>query len=200
MSGMISYILSAFCLVVSIVGFDSAKETWVVKGSSQLKVDGKTTISSFTCSIDDLNSLDTLIYDKRNGHHGKVLVSGKMQVNVHYFDCQNTMMTKDLQKTLKADLFPYMTIRFISFDKDPGSLKKNEVIKGQVEIELAGTKKRMDVHYMVNKISTTRKVLTGTREILFTDFNLKPPSKLGGTIRVRDELQVEFEVEMVRVN
>ncbi len=179
----------------------STEEAWLIQSQSSLKVEGKTNINSFTCVIRSYGKSDTLIY--KSGGAGllrQIQLAGSMQIQIHNFDCYHKVMTKDLQKTLKADDHPVMHIRFISFSKNPSTIKSFEKISGNVEIELAGVKKYFEVQYTIYAKEQGKMELTGVRQILFSDFNLKPPSKLGGTIKVRNELDVEFVLHLTKLS
>ena len=173
-------------------------ETWVIESKSKLKVDGKTNVNSFTCEINGYGRIDTLVYNLRS-HTGNISVTGNMNVDVHSFDCHRKAMTKDLLKTLKADQHPHMKIKFISFSQRPIDLKPNEKMTGKVEIELAGVKRQFEVQYQLNRSKSQSLELLGTRQLHFSDFDLKPPSKLGGTIKVKNELEVEFILHLTRL-
>ena len=175
-------------------------ETWVIKSSSSLKVDGKTNINSFSCVISTYGKTDTMSYQKKNHPLNLCTASGYLKINVNNFDCHHKVMTKDLQKTLKSEEFPYMHIRFLTFSKSPAEASLAEKVSGNVEIELAGIKRTFEVHYQVKKNHDTQMQLKGTRAVLFSDFNLKPPSKLGGAIKVKNELDVEFNLHLNKLD
>ena len=78
----------------------------------------------------------------------------------------------------------------------PSSPISNSLTTGDVEIELAGVKRTFQVQYAIHKTNHQNIELIGTRGVNFSDFNLKPPSKLGGTIKVKNELQVEFKLQL----
>jgi hypothetical protein len=103
-------------------------------------------------------------------------------------------MTGDLRKTLKAKEFPKLGIYFLSMDGYPDS--KGDVTKGLVVIALAGVSKRFEVDYQVVSAGNGEINLLGTRHVLFSDFNLTPPRKLGGMIKANNELKVVFNLRM----
>lgn len=119
-----------------------------------------------------------------------------MNLDVRGFDCHNSMMTKDLRKTLKAKEFPRMVIRFISLSQYPENRSKPYPISGIVNIELAGVSKKFDVAYMVLPSGKNMMVLKGVRELKFSDFNIVPPRKIGGMIKTNDKLVAEFNLTL----
>ena len=164
---------------------------WVVIQSSSLSVNGSTNINKFACVIPAYGRTDTLTVSKSKKNEG-VTFSGSIGLNISSFDCHISAMTKQLQKTLKEKQFPVLHIRFISLSKLPDLTTGPEAIKGLVEIEIAGVSKRFEISYRINLDEQKTIHLLGSRVINFSDFNLIPPKKLGGMIKTKDELSVEF--------
>jgi len=109
-------------------------------------------------------------------------------------------MTKQLRKTLNEQKFPALRIKFLSLNKIPVLTTNLQSITGLVEIEIAGVGKRFEVNYQITKNDQKNILLLGTREINFSDFNLVPPRKLGGMIKTKDQLSVNFRLNMISMN
>ena len=89
-----------------------------------------------------------------------------------------------------------MKIQFLSLNKYPEMKGQQEVINGQVKIELSGVTKSYEVNYKFYVDDKKMLQLVGDRKVNFSDFNLTPPRKLGGIIRVNDILNVEFNLKI----
>lgn len=166
----------------------STHEVWMVRSSSSLLVHGATNINEFTCSVTSYGRTDTLIYHTNQYKQNKYKVNSVLNVPVSQFDCQNRIMTKDLQKTMKMEKYPHVVIDIRYLSDLPTSAQK--VIEGHVDIMIAGVKK----HFIIPFVPTKKQniiQLKGKKQVRFSDFNLIPPSKLGGSIRVKNELDVE---------
>ena len=105
------------------------------------------------------------------------------------------MMTSDLCKTLRSKEFPMMKIQFVSLNKFPDINNPKETVTGQVNIGLAGMTRFFTVNYSIYKEGNILHLI-GRQQVLFSDFKLVPPRKLGGMIRTKEELQVEFHLTM----
>lgn len=162
---------------------------WVITKGCSLKVGGSTTINKFNCVIPEYARPDTLTFYKGAS---SIIFSGCIKLDVNNFDCHNSIMTKDLRETLKAKEFPNLSIHFLSLSKYPIDGKNNEIIKGAVNIELAGVTKRYEVDYKFNKCGKDLVRMVGIRQVNFSDFNIVPPRKIGGLIQTHNELNVEF--------
>jgi hypothetical protein len=167
---------------------------WVVSANSSLSVNGSTNINKFSCVIPDYGRIDTITLDKSAAE--KIVLSGSIDLNVNSFDCHNSGMTKQLQKTLNQKQFPLLRIRFLSLDKFPVLTEKPKLITGMVAIEIAGVSKRFQINYQISRHAENGIELVGLREINFSDFNLIPPTKLGGMIKTKDQLMVVFNLNM----
>lgn len=165
---------------------------WVIEKSSSLRVEGRSNINSFTCSIKEYADRDTLIC--YNDPSRSISFSGEMHMNIQSFDCESSMITRDMRKTLKADEYPKMTIRFISLQNMPQLQKKTELIKGWVEVELAGVVKRFELSYSFLQSGSGYLQMNGGRSFQFSDFNLLPPRKFAGLIRIKNDFEVNFQL------
>lgn len=187
---LLVFFLTSFKLI------DPAKDRtskWAITESSTLIVNGSTNINKFSCTIAKYPSTDTVSVSANKASN--LTLTGKIHIEVKYFNCTNSMMTKELRKTLKENEFPFLHISFLSLQEMRGASQKSSTIKGDVAIEIAGKTKHFDITYHLNKSKNTM-TLTGNQLINFSDFNLLPPKKLGKLIRVKDELKVALCLKM----
>ncbi|KAA3435936.1 YceI family protein [Rufibacter hautae] len=169
---------------------------WAVSGSSSLQVNGSTNLSKFACGISSYDRLDTLGLT-RNG--SAMALTGSLQLNLQHFDCHNPVMTRDLRKTLKAGQYPMLCITFLSLNKLPTLSQKPAHITGLVDIDLAGTRKRVEVRYQIWVDAQNEIHLVGLREVTFSDFNLTPPSKFKGMVQTHQKLMISFRLQLKEV-
>ncbi|RZK76701.1 MAG: YceI family protein [Pedobacter sp.] len=162
---------------------------WALSKECSLKVNGRTNVNKFSCIIPEYIRPDTLCFmvDKVND---EIKVSGQMVLNVKNFDCHNIIMTKDLRRTLKAEQFPKVVVRFVSLKRYPGTGIRG--VTGVVMISLAGVTKQFEVNYLVTSDDNKGITLIGTKQVSFSDFKIVPPRKLGRMIKTNDTLEVEF--------
>ena len=168
---------------------------WIVDKTSTLSVTGKSNINTFTCEIAGYSGNDTLTIIS-DGSGGSVKLNGGLHVTVSQFNCHNKMITGDLRKTLKAKDHPFLKVRFLSLERAPMLNQNAEVIKGWVEVELAGVKKVMQIPFEFGRNSTTITTMTGEKIFCFTDFQLSPPTKMAGTVKIKDEFTVDFRLKL----
>ena len=181
------------------ITYRNASVKWVLNKDCSLKVNGSTNVNKFSCVIPNYPKADTLTFNSTNLSE-LVKITGIMMLDLRAFDCHNPIMTKDLRKTLKADRFPNLIIKFISLSKYPEPSEKAHLLKGAVTISIAGVTKKFEIDYKCLPIGENTITLIGSKQITFSDFNLIPPRKLGGMIQTNDTLAVEFILKMTQLN
>ncbi len=192
------YILLVMPLILSFTGFSMKNHTdtkrWVVSQSSSLSVNGSTNINTFSCVIPAYDKTDTITIKSKT--EKGVVLSGSIELSISSFDCHNSGMTKQLQKTLKEKQFPALHIRFLTLSSLPVITQKPEPVTGMVDIEIAGVNKQFEINYQISQDDENVIHLLGSRDLNFTDFKLIPPRNLGGMIKTKDQLTVAFHLKM----
>jgi len=168
---------------------------WVIIENSSLIVNGLTNVNKFSCVILPNTHADTIIVAKNSS--GTSMLKGAIHIKINKFDCSNSVMTRELKRTLKEIEFPYLHIRFLSL-KITNNNTQTKIIKGEVEIELAGKAKCFQVEYQLST-PKNQMILSGKQSINFSDFNLQPPTKMGRLIKAKDKLQVALYLKMEQI-
>jgi hypothetical protein len=166
---------------------------WVVEKNSTLRIEGSSNISDFTCDINQYLNRDTLIYTRDAKSRILLFQRSSLTIDVSQFDCHHKYITADLRKILRSEEHPNLKIHFVSME-DFEALHKTEQVKGVVDIELAGIRKRMEIIYTCIPKGERNMELNGSRNMYFSDFNLSPPRKLAGLIRINQQITVNFKL------
>jgi hypothetical protein len=165
---------------------------WVVLKNSTLQVAGKSNVNSFTCSIIQHDEKDTIQLQPNSNK--TVTLNGDLVMDVLSFDCNSSIINKDLQKTLKSETYPRLKVRFLSLQTMPLLQSKAEEISGILEVELAGVIKRFEMIYVISRGNNNCIQMTGNRNFTFSDFKLTPPQKFAGLIKIKDDFNVNFQL------
>lgn len=166
---------------------------WVVESGSQLNIEGSSNVNQFTCQVMQYLQSDTLRWIRDDRAKKLRFQNSVVNIDVSQFDCHHKYITSDLRKTLKSNKYPYLRIHFLSMD-DLTWIQEGQVVNGQLTIELAGVTKRFDMQYKVIHDQGGRFRLCGSKQMRFADFNLVPPTKLAGMIKINEEIKVNFEL------
>ncbi|MCW3089323.1 MAG: hypothetical protein JWP81_392 [Ferruginibacter sp.] len=187
----------AFTPQSSLLG-DGPKKTkiikWAVQKTSTIGIQGSTNVNDFGCEINGYYQQDTIFCSEESAANKMVTLNGALQVDILKFDCHNKMLTGDLRKTLKANEYPKLVIRFLSLERAPLIQNNKDFLKGWVEVELAGSRRKFEVCYSFIKTGASSIRLNGKRAFSFSDFKLTPPKKFMGMVKVNDKFNVDFNL------
>lgn len=145
---------------------------------NKIEIKGKTNINTFTC-VNEAFADNNTKFTINNGH------LPYLQLEVDDFDCKHKPMTKDFRKTLRADLYPNLEIKFLKISKT-----HNGQI-AQVQVEMMKKTKIYQISF-----TTEHNKLVGRKQVAFSDFGIAPPKKMGGTIVVKDTLDLLFSLAL----
>ena len=189
-------LISGIILALAASSF-SEKGVWIIDAESQLTIQGSTNVNDFTCKINYCTGTDTLQYIESPSTRQLRFTKSRMTVPIRSFDCGAKPISKDFWKTLKSDTYPSLEINFISLQNV--FFKDNEEITGVVDITLAGVTTRYTVCYKVTSKDNGEILLKGEHAVNFSDFNLEAPKKLKGLIKVKEVLNVQFNLVLREV-
>lgn len=175
-------------------------EEWLVKGDSSLYIHGKTNVNAFTCGIPGFNKTNYLSYNSAGKEKVSFQQSCEIVINVDGFKCENSMMTRDLLKTLNANAHPTMNIKFKTISLPLSTVCSGQIISSRAAIDLAGKTSIYSIDLKVSNVDQNNLTLKGSRQICFSDFDLIPPSKMGGLVKVNDFIEVNFTFNLSRMN
>ena len=190
--------LSLFCILFWVLtGFkpshDSLVQRLIVLPSSTLYIDGTTNVSKFECKIEKYIGTDTLMMTIVDGKKA-VFQQGILRLAAASFDCGPKLITRDFQKTLKTDQFPHIVIEFVSFERPPDMDAARDSFIGIMKITLANATVTCEIRCNTIRDDKKQLHLLGGRNFNFSDFGLKPPVKMAGAVKVRDQLAVNFHL------
>lgn len=171
----------------------SILKRWAVDSNSSLNIEGRSNVSAFYCEVTKYLEADTLQYVNNETTRQFVFTNSSLSVDINDFDCHQRIITSDFRKTLKADQNRFLKIHFISVDAFD-VCNHNQVVKGKVEILLAGHIKCTTIDFKINATSTGLIQMNGSKNMLFSEFNVAPPRKLAGIIRIKEEIKVNFQL------
>lgn len=164
---------------------------WAVERNSTLAIDGSSNINQFTCDVREYLRQDTLRAVSETGRPRYLFTSNsKLSLDIRRFDCHHKYITADFRRMLKSDEHPCIVIHFINLDE----FRNGAEVRGQVMVELAGKRKVMDISYKCSQSGPDQTRLQGGKVMRFSDFELVPPRKIGGLIRINEEIRVNFDL------
>lgn len=167
--------------------------------SSEFDLYGKTNINTFHCRLIQDYSADQIKVESYRDSLQIVFDGLTFTYRVENFDCGIGAMNRDLQNTLKSKYYPNLklTVKEIILDPENTEIEELEV-SANVVITIAGVKREVFlekgkiINYDDDQLS-----FFGEKALKMTDFEIDPPSKMLGAIKVRDELNIAFHIKMI---
>ncbi len=170
-------------------------QIWTVKSASNIYINGATNLNKFVCGINDYGKESHLKFSTMRSRDGFYKVNGHIVVPINNFNCGHKIMTKDFQRTLKSPKYPDMIINFKKATHLPD--EKPQCIVVGLEIHLAECVKYLSIDFQPIKRNPDL-LWNGVAHLKFSDFDLEPPSKFGVSIKVKNELAVEINLNLSR--
>lgn len=162
---------------------------------SRVWLEGSSTVRDFRCEAAKLEgsvgTADALTNLTVGGLQAMVR-SAEVTIPVAGLDCGNGTMNGHLRKALKAGHHPL--IRFQMADHRVTAKNGEGIVTVTGELDIAGTEKTVTLDAVATRDASGNLRVRGSKEILMTEFGVKPPTLLMGAAKVRDRVMVQFDV------
>lgn len=161
-------------------------QEYLVVMEKTVLIKGKTSFGRFSCSYQNNQEQDTVSFSKVS--HTESLMD--LSIPVALFDCGNRMLERDFGKTLKHEKFPSIEVRLNDFKRI------GQHYFGDIWIKLTGKEMKMEHIPFILHEGEEGMFLYSEIAISLDYFDLNPPKKLFGLIKVQDELMIELSLKM----
>ena len=166
-----------------------------VQPESRLWVAGTSTVRAFQCQA---GAFDAKVESSGADAVAAVLAGEKavstveVTVPAEKLDCRNGTMNEHMRKAIKAKEFPTVVFRATSYDLARTSESVGVTLNGS--LTLGGVEKAITVQAQAKPGADGALIVAGTRQVRMSEFGLKPPTLMLGTMRVDEKITVGFEV------
>ncbi|HEY9117095.1 MAG TPA: hypothetical protein VIN11_04665 [Roseivirga sp.] len=163
-----------------------AQDFQVVTGKSVI-IDGVTSFGRFACDYETVDEADTIRF-----RAGLVRETPVMDINlpVDQFGCGNKMLNRDFNKTLQSEEYPYIHVLVEQFFRD------GESYYSSLRLKLVGKELYMEKLPFVLLEDESGKFLKAEFALNLNYFDLTPPKKFLGLLKVHEELNIRLELEL----
>jgi len=151
---------------------------------SKLWIEGTSTVRSFSCSA---TKIDVDVLAEPDAAAPEIVQSASLVVPVASLDCKNATMNGHMRKALQAEKNPQISWKLTSYRVE-GS---NVVLVGKLEI--AGKENPIEIRGTGTAVNGTIKV-KGSKQFKMSEFGVKPPSLMLGTMKVGDLITVSYDL------
>jgi polyisoprenoid-binding protein YceI len=164
-------------------------------GADVVWVTGSTNFNTFRCQATDVAvstqaALEEVTRTRTDGL--PAVQSGALAIPVKSLDCGNPKMNRDLRNTLAADINPVITFRLGEYVILNGTEPRKVKMDGALRI--GNREQIVSVTGFVRRDANGILRLRGERAINVRTFDISPPRRFGGIMRVRDVVTVHFDV------
>lgn len=162
---------------------------------SKLWIEGTSTVRSFKCSATALEGTVSYTAELAGGFEqvARSVDAVELSVPAMQLDCKNDKMNSHMRKALKVEENPVIRYRLTSQEIAAGASGELSVtLKGL--LTLAGQEKEITMVAGAVQEADGRYRVTGSTELRMTEFGIKPPSLMLGTMKVHDKVVVKYDI------
>jgi polyisoprenoid-binding protein YceI len=192
--GMVVFALAAPVLGLAQGALSAALR---VQPESKVWVEGTSTVRSFTCEAKQFKAA----IETGSGEPVAAVVAGEkavssvsVEIPVATLDCGNGQMNDHMRKALNATRAPVIRYQLTSYDLVKGSA--GVAVKLHGKLDMGGTEKPIVMEAQATQGPNGTLQVTGAHAILLSEFGLKAPSLMMGTMKVGDRVMVKYDLAL----
>ena len=183
------------CLVPAVVAWKRADSALALQPGSRVWVEGTSTVRAFKCAA---QTLDAQVATTGAGAVSAALAGTKsvlgaeLQIPAAKLDCNNGTMNGHMLKALKASEHPTIVFKVVSYEVGKADGATRGTTTG--ELTLGGVKKTITVSGNVTEQPGGILRIVGTHQLRMTEYGLKPPTLMMGTMKVNELVTIGFDL------
>lgn len=154
-------------------------------------IEGTSTVRKFTCQTSTFEATPSPAPSPTTPIE-KAVQTVEVRVPVKALSCGNGTMEEHLRKALKAEQNPDIRFELKSYTVGEKTAAGTQV-KAQGTMTIAGTSRAVEMDGLVTPTPTGLRV-QGAVPIRMTEYGVKPPSLMLGTLKVGDGVTVHYDV------
>ena len=189
MRSIIRNVITVGALAVVAVATGAARtttpDTMTLSKESRLWLEGTSTVRSFKCTA---GKLDVVVASEPSASPSKLVQSASLVVPVSSLDCANKTMNEHMMKALKAADNPQISWKLNSY-----SVTGTTVVMSGL-LTIAGKQNPIEITGSGSTDANGTIRMTGSKELKMSEYGVKPPSLMLGTMKVRDPVKVSFDL------
>jgi polyisoprenoid-binding protein YceI len=189
--------LALTAALLTIAGSTQAQSVRLAVGpDSKLWVEGGSNLHGWSCKA---SSMDAAIdvdeaFLKSSTVAPTLLKKVTVKVPVRSLKCGHGGMDNNLYKALKADDSAEISYILATFDVVEGAKADSFTVKTVGALTIAGTEKSVNMDVSATRLPDGSVKADGELPLLMTDFGVKPPTALLGTLRTDNKVTVKFSL------
>lgn len=176
-------------------GADAAPGSGVTVTTGVLSINGTSTMHPYTVSTKTLKVVRGIAAagDLTALLQPDALREFELQIPVNTFTSDKDGLIKQMSKALKADKHPLITFKLSGYAVEPAA--GGATVKSTGTVTVAGVERPIDMVLEIKEQAGALHV-RGNRELLMTDFGIKPPTMFMGMLKTHDKVAIQFELQL----
>lgn len=164
-----------------------------ISENSIITIEGKSNLVDFSCfhslvegniTIDSLHFLDL-----------------RLKIRVENLNCGHERINKDMRKAMQNDLHPFI---FYQIEQTCNLISDREsenkwTASTQGKLEIAGVEQEVCIEFELQKELSGHYRVKGEKILDMTSFGISPPKALMGLIKVKKQLKLFFDLEVISI-
>ncbi len=189
--------LSALIAATTTVGAQTSSTRLRIEPGSELSIAGTSNVHDFHCKTDKFSAYIDVDpgYTKDLTKVARPIVSVKVVIAVKSLSCGNKKMDENMYSTLKADQNQIIRYTLSGYDILNGSAT-GFAAKTTGTLTILGKNKLVAMTIDAARLNDGKATAQGEETLLMSDFGIKPPSFMFGTMKVGDEVKVKFNLKV----
>ena len=181
---------------------DAPQYKYIISSESKLWFEGTSTLHGYKCVAKEITGsfiMKEIISDSTQTGFGNAAITGIVQIPVLSIDSGKGKMDKKMRKLLKADDYPEIIFELTNLEvtASPETGKDQVQLKTMGNVKVAGVEKTIALEVIGNLEANGTIRFTGSKKLLMTDFNIKPPTMFFGRLKTGNEITVYFEIALI---
>jgi len=174
--------LAGFAVVT---GIAQTPRNMTLTKESRLWIEGTSTVRSFKCTA---NKLDVSVSSDTDASPANLVKSVSVVVPASALDCRNETMNEHMRKALKVKANPQ-----ISWTQSSYRVSGTTVVMSGL-LMIAGKQNAVEITGTGSADSDGTIHMKGSKQFNMSEYGVKPPSLMLGTMKVRDPVTVSFDL------
>lgn len=164
---------------------------------TELSIEGTSNVHGFTCKTNKINAYIDVdpAYTKDLTRVARPIASVKVNIAVKSLKCGNGKMDENMYNTLKADENQLIKYTLSGYDILDGSAT-TFAAKTTGTLTILGKDKVVEMKIDAARLNEAKATAHGEQTLLMTDFGIKPPTLMFGTMKVGNEIKVKFNLKV----
>ena len=189
--------ISALVAVSATAGAQTSSTRLRIEPGSELSIAGTSNVHDFHCKTNRFNAYIDVDpgYTKDLTKVARPIVSVSVVIAVKSLSCGNKKMDENMYSTLQADKNQIIRYKLNGYDILNGSAT-GFAAKTTGVLTILGKEKVVAMKIDAARLNDGKATAEGEETLLMSEFGIKPPSFMFGTMKVGDEVKVKFNLKV----